>query len=60
MIEDDYRRRRARCKVCEFRAMGDNLPDEAWEVVSPTGIRHLTEGSGYTFCGRNCAPWEKK
>jgi hypothetical protein len=34
------------------------MPDEAWEVTSPAGVVHLTEGSGYTFCGKNCAPWE--
>lgn len=39
--------------------MGDRLPDEAWEVTSPSGLAHLTEGSGYTFCGKDCAPWER-
>lgn len=47
-----------RCLTCETRAMGDDLPRDAWEVIAPSGLRHLTEGSGYTFCGKNCAPWE--
>lgn len=52
-----------RCRTCELRAMSDEvaeLPDGAlWEVESAR-LRHLTDGSGWTICGKNCAEWERR
>lgn len=50
-----------RCKVCETRSMSDQpMPPDAWPITSPSLIIHLTEGSGYTFCGKSCALWERQ
>lgn len=43
--------------------MGDavaDLPDGTfWPVDSPART-HLTNGSGWTLCGRDCAAWERR
>jgi hypothetical protein len=52
-----------RCKVCENRSMSDQVEGlrdgDAWPITSPSLIIHLTEGSGYTFCGKRCDVWER-
>lgn len=52
-----------RCVVCEARSRSDQVADlrdeDAWPITSPSLIIHLTEGSGYTFCGKRCDVWER-